>query len=278
MKSLHFGARLCKLYVGANFSQIRIRKEDDNQQYRGNKFPLAVTISCTNFCNLKCTHCQAENYKDKDIPTTRFLGLIDEIAKSGCKKIGFTGGEPLIRNDIGKIIDRCRKRGLYISLVSNGTLVPNRVHELKGLHLLFLSLDGNREVHDSIRGNGNFDKVIAAAKSAVAGGIPVAFLSTLSSMNYKCIDEMASIVNNNRVHWMVGLIQTEFTGNRDQNVDSKRLKEIINKIRKVRYLRTSKKYLNFLVDGMPVNRCFAGIGYCVIDPRGLYTLFSCPIR
>lgn len=274
MVAINFGINLLKLHLGADYSQIKIRQEDANQTYRGKKIPLSVTLSCTHYCNLNCIHCQSENSKtDRDVPTDRFLDLIDEIAESGCKRVGFTGGEPLIRKDIGKIIEKCVQRDLIVSVVSNGTLVPNKIHELKGIRLLFLSLDGNREVHDMIRSNGNFDQVIKAAKLAREHGIPVAFLSTLGSMNYPCLDEMIAIVIENKAHWMVGMVQTEFTRKTDQNANGDRLVEIIDKIKKMKNLRTSKRYLNFLLMNVPLDRCFAGIGYCIIDPKG--TMYPC---
>lgn len=270
MSAIKFGMQLMKLYAGANFGQIALKEEDHNKEYSGRRLPLSVSISCTYHCNLNCTHCQAENNNAKpDIPTDRFLRLIDEIADAGCTKIGFTGGEPMIRRDFGQILDRCRQRGLIISVVTNGWFVKKNIDWLKGIHLLFLSLDGDKAEHDRIRGEGNYDKFIESVEAAREAKIPVAALSTLMSNNYHCIEGMAKIVRENRMHWMVGMVQTGFTDRTDQDLTPEQLKRAVEIIsREKKNLRTSSKYLSFVLGGEPLKTCWAGIGYCIIGPDG----------
>lgn len=271
MNALHFGFKLIELHLGANPVQFDVRRREDNlKPYRGKKIPITVTFSCTHRCNLVCVHCQAENSNtEKDIPSGRFLELIDEIADAGAVRIGFTGGEPLIRNDIGKALRRCKERGIITSLVTNGFLVYKYIEDLKNLSLLFVSLDGDQKVNDAIRGEHSFDKFVEAVELAKKHKIPVAALTTLSSMNFSVYKEMCKIITDLNIHWLVGVIQTRFTGKTDQDFQDGQLETMLAEITKIKNLRTSKGYIEAVRRNKTAEKCFAGIGYSIIAPDGM---------
>ncbi|MFC1678664.1 radical SAM protein [Elusimicrobiota bacterium] len=274
MGALDFGLKCLRIYAGADSSRLALREEDHNQPYRGTKIPTSVTLSATYRCNLNCRHCQSENDRNKpDIPTDRFLRLIDEIADAGATKVGFTGGEPLVRKDFGELVTRCQEKGLLVSVVSNSWLVKKRIDTLKGINLLFLSVDGNREVHDRIRGPGSWDKFLEAVDTAKSNGIPVAALTTLMSHNHPCLQEMADTFTELGIHWMAGLIQTEFTARTEQDLSAEQVRDMASILSRAPCLRTSKRYLRFMTSGKPMDRCFAGIGYCIVGPDAI--LYPC---
>lgn len=274
MGLLDFGVKCLRIQAGADRERLALRATDHNRPYRGTKIPTSVTLSCTYRCNLKCRHCQSENDRDKpDIPTERFLRLIDEIAEAGATKVGFTGGEPLVRKDFGDLVRRCRERRLLVSVVSNGWLVKKRMDALEGISLLFLSVDGNREVHDRIRGPGSWDKFLEAAAAAKEHGIPVAALTTLMSHNHPHLREMADTFTELGIHWMVGLIQTEFTERAEQDLTRDQVRDMARTLSAVPCLRTARRYLDFMGSGKSMQRCFAGIGYCIVGPDGV--LYPC---
>lgn len=66
------------------------------------KTPLSVTVNLTYRCNLNCIYCNVENLIGDEMSTGQIYGLIDQFYSSGCRRIGFAGGEPLVRKDIGK--------------------------------------------------------------------------------------------------------------------------------------------------------------------------------
>lgn len=274
MSAFRFGLKLVDLHLSANPSQLDVKAMDHMKPYQGKKLALNVTFSCTHRCNLVCTHCQAENSDTvSDIPTKRFLEIIDEVADAGCIKIGFTGGEPLMRKDIDQALERCYERSMVTTLVSNGYPVFKHIEKLKKLSLLFISMDGNQEVNDKIRGEGSFDKILEAVRLAKQNNIPVALLTTLCSMNYHVVKEMCEIVEDLEVHWMIGVIQTQFTGLTDQDFSKGQLREMLRTISKVKHLRTSKTYMDFALGKKKMPRCFAGIGYAIIAPNGV--LYPC---
>jgi MoaA/NifB/PqqE/SkfB family radical SAM enzyme len=275
MNAARFCSKLIQLHCGKKREQLSLDRANHGAAYRGTKLPLQVTFSCTYRCNLKCAHCQAENSNVKDeISTKRFLEIIDEIAEAGAVRIGFTGGEPLIRKDMTEGLRHCYEHKILTTMVSNSYLVPQSIEHLKKLSLLFLSLDGTREAHEQIRGKGSFDQFLKAVRAAKDNGIPVAALTTLCSVNYPAIQEMCDLIKALDIHWLVGVIQTRFTGRTSQDLTQERLNEMLDKIEKVKNLRTAKAYLDLLRGKRQAPECFAGVGYAIIAPDGcLYPCF-----
>jgi MoaA/NifB/PqqE/SkfB family radical SAM enzyme len=267
LESVRFGLGLLRLHAGAAWSQILLKKEDDNQPYRGRKIPLQITHSCTWKCNYKCIHCGALNDSSKkDASTESVLRMIDQAAKAGAVKMGFTGGEPLVRKDIPEIMERCAANGLVTSMVSNGLLVPQNVEVLKKLNLLFLSMDGNRAVHEHVRGTNSWDVLMKAIEIARVNRISVAALTTLGSFNVGCVEEMSKVIMEQKIHWMVGLVQVQFDGKQEQCISKEKIMQSVEILRKNRFLRTSRSYLEFICKDKPPRFCFAGIGYAFVSP------------
>lgn len=150
--------------------------------------PLLVSWAITNRCTNRCKYCNIWNVKSKELNTKQIFSIIDELSQLGTQIIHFTGGEPLMREDIGIILDYCHKRDILTSINSNGSLVPQRIGELRNLNLLGLSLDGPEEVQDYIRGEGSYKEVIKAINIAKDKGIKVRMLTVLSKFNLNAIN------------------------------------------------------------------------------------------
>lgn len=125
-------------------------------------------------CNLSCAHCGSDCRSEtrvKDMPKEDFLKVIDTITprvNPNRVLVIFSGGEPLMRNDIEYCGLELYKRGYPWGLVTNGMLLDkNRFDSLlrAGLHSITVSLDGFKEYHNSIRGNErSFDNALRAAR------------------------------------------------------------------------------------------------------------------
>ena len=106
---------------------------------------------CTLRCNLNCLHCGSDCTKEsavKDMPVADFIAAIDDIksiVNPNKTMIVFTGGEPLMRNDIEICGKQLYDRGFPWGLVSNGLHVTKqRLNSLlqAGLRAVTISLDG----------------------------------------------------------------------------------------------------------------------------------------
>ena len=138
--------------------------------------PIVVHLNLTNFCNLECPHCYGHyggKKEIKDISTEQMIFLINEVSRIGCKRISFCAGEPLMRQDIRELIDYAKSKGILCGMNTNGHLVKKRIKDIINLDGITISLDGNREHHDKMRGSGSYDIVTDAIKYAKENGIPV---------------------------------------------------------------------------------------------------------
>jgi len=114
-----------------------------------------------------------------ELSTEECRGLIDSLAKLGIKNIGWTGGEPLLREDLEDLIVYARRFGIISGITTNGILLNRgRVASLKaaGVNSLQISLDGSTpERNRHIRGARlkDFQLILDGLKMSLEAGLPV---------------------------------------------------------------------------------------------------------
>ena len=283
-RNISFLYKLLRLNALADHSQLNVRLADHGADYRGKKVPLSITFVTTWHCNLNCIHCGSEinNKKEDKLKTARFLEIIDEMANAGVAKVGFTGGEPLMRKDMPQLIDRCASHNLVTHLVSNSWLVPKHIKTLKKLSLLMLSLDGDRQANDLIRGEGNWDKFVEAIKVCKDNGINVAGLTNLNGANAHMFSQMPAIFEDLDIPWYTQIFYDDYgvgdnaNLSKDKRITGSNLgvsddeaKEIVNQIRNSKNLLSTQRFLDFM-EGQhrPISKCYAGISYAIVTPDG----------
>ncbi len=153
----------------------------------GRRVPLNVMLSVTNRCVGHCAYCRIPERRGGELTLDQIRGLIDEISALGCQRLGLWGGEPLLREDIGEIIRYAKKRGLFVTLDSNGFLLPGRQELLKDLDHLILALDGEEAAHDANRGAGSFRKTMAAIEAA-RSKVPTWTITVITKNNLHSLD------------------------------------------------------------------------------------------
>ena len=133
---------------------------------------MIMSWNTTNRCNLKCSHCyrDAGEKNEKELTTKEAKLLIDQVVKAGFKIMIFSGGEPLMRDDIFELISYASKVGLRPVLGTNGTLISEKiVKKLKdaGIAAVGISLDSlDFEKHNAFRGDDEaFKNTIFAMKN-----------------------------------------------------------------------------------------------------------------
>lgn len=141
--------------------------------------PLMIELQLTKRCNLQCSYCYAELEglrESDDLTFDKVKYALNELHSMGTRVIRLLGGEPLIREDLGEIIRHIKSKGMFIELSTNGTLLgrkAGKLAELKLLDILQVSIDGNRESTDIVRGEGVYDKIIEGIVAAKKNGLPV---------------------------------------------------------------------------------------------------------
>jgi MoaA/NifB/PqqE/SkfB family radical SAM enzyme len=126
------------------------------------KLPLLASFKITYRCNLSCRACPFHLRSDREkehMSRDAAVHIMDLLNQLGTRMIVFEGGEPLLWRDgsyrLHDLILYARKKFLRVAVTTNGTMpldVPS--------HTLWVSLDGQRETHNTLRSN-SFDQVRA---------------------------------------------------------------------------------------------------------------------
>jgi 12,18-didecarboxysiroheme deacetylase len=158
-------------------------------QFSEDKKPVVVW-NMTQACNLKCVHCYAHAKArggPDELTTDQGRRLIEDLAAFGSPVMLFSGGEPLMREDLTDLIKHAVKNGMRAVISTNGTLITrDKAAELKDLGLSYvgISLDGLKDVNDAFRGvSGAFDQAVAGIRNCLEKNLKVGLRFTVNKRN-----------------------------------------------------------------------------------------------
>lgn len=149
--------------------------------------PFTVFHSITFKCNKKCSYCGLWKLKRDEMNTNEIKSAMDFFSENGVVFWSFTGGEPLLRNDIGELIKYAKSKRMVVSMTTNGILVKEKIKDLVGLNSISFSIDSIKEVNDGIRGKG-FNKILEGIKEAKDMGLNVSITAVLHNQSIKHIN------------------------------------------------------------------------------------------
>ncbi|ABW29551.1 radical SAM protein [Acaryochloris marina] len=158
--------------------------------------PLVANYYLTYRCNARCHFCDIwalDPGKEADFDTIEHN--LEDLKRLGVKYVDFTGGEPLLRTDVGRIYQTAKQLGFYTSMTTNTILYLKKAHEVRGLvDFLNFSLDGpDAETHDQSRGVKIFDNLVESVKLALDLGEYPVLNHTVTAQNYERIHEVAEL-------------------------------------------------------------------------------------
>jgi MoaA/NifB/PqqE/SkfB family radical SAM enzyme len=175
-------------------------------------FPQFISFTVTNACNLRCRMCgqwSEEGYVRNRKVAVRprmeledWKRLVDEVARYRVRFILVRGGEPFLFPGIMELLRYIQRKGIFLSVDTNGTLLEHFADELSKIdHMhITLSVDGPEDVHDRVRGaKGSYARVrenIALLQSFEATNgntISKSICFTISSDNYDSLGAMADV-------------------------------------------------------------------------------------
>jgi len=250
---------------------------------------MLVSWNTTNACNLYCKHCYRDSgtRAEEELNTEEGKKLIDEIAGAGFKIMIFSGGEPLMRDDIYELIEYAAGAGLRPVLGSNGTLLsPEAAVRLKaaGCMAVGISLDSTDPAkHDEFRASaGAWQGAVDGMQACREAALPFQIHTTVMDWNNSEIEALTDLsvslgARGHHIFFMVPTgravnIETE-TLRAEQYEDL--LRRIIVKQGQVdielkptcapQFMRIAKQ---LGVDMRFSRGCLAGTAYCIISPRG----------
>ncbi|MFS0634566.1 TIGR04053 family radical SAM/SPASM domain-containing protein [Mesobacillus foraminis] len=168
-----------------------------------NKDPFIVIWELTRACQLKCLHCRAEAQFRRDpgeLSLEEGKALIDQIYEMNNPLLVFTGGDPLMREDVFDIAAYAVQKGVRVSMTPSATpnVTKEAIQKAKdvGLSRWAFSLDGpNSEIHDHFRGtSGSFDLTMERIDYLHQLEIPIQINTVISRYNIDQLEEMARLV------------------------------------------------------------------------------------
>jgi radical SAM protein len=201
---------------------------------------MIVYWEMTQACMLACRHCRAEAMPSPhplELRPVESMGLLSQIANFGdpLPHLILTGGDPLARQDLFRVIDDARALGLQVSITPSATpaLTADALHLLQshGIQSLGLSLDGSSAVrHDSIRAiPGCFDRTMDVACEAGRTGLPIQVNTLVAQETADDLPAIYELLKTFPVmRWSLFFLISVGRGRALQEVSPARAEEIMN--------------------------------------------------
>lgn len=189
--SLGNGDAVGMLRLAAELAETGIIVDKDSQERRSRKKVDKAYLIVTRRCNLGCPSCYMGNSSNQDYDIERIFEAIELLRAKKPSKLYITGGEPCMRADISRILDRLA--GMNVVFCTNGTM-PERIpyEKLKetgaSLQISVESCDSAR--HDMLRGAGTHELAAKAARIGSQMGLSVEIVPTIEPGKTTDIEEM----------------------------------------------------------------------------------------
>lgn len=173
----------------------------------GRRIPISGSIEVTARCNLRCAHCYINlsacdhEAKSRELTTQEFYKIIDQIADEGCLWLLLTGGEPFIRPDFPDIYTCAVKKGLLVTLFTNGTNITPEIAD----HLaewpprsIEITLYGNtKETYELITGiTGSYERCMNGIELLMERKLPLELKTMVMTLNKKEVWDMKAYAEN----------------------------------------------------------------------------------
>jgi len=141
-----------------------------------------VRVSLTDRCNFDCVYCHNEGLgdtrgpmdpQDDEMTADEVVRFLEVAAEFDVDSVKFTGGEPMLRQDLAEIIRRTPE-SMEVSMTTNGTFLPGRAEDLKaaGLERVNVSQDAlDPEAFAEITESGAYDRVMEGVEAALDAGL-----------------------------------------------------------------------------------------------------------
>ena len=158
-----------------------------------------LNLHVTSSCQLKCKHCYFKRYDGErgEVPLNIVKRICEDFLATDFPLDGYTiilgGGEPLLYSRFEDLCNLIRGFQNRIVLSTNGILVPRYIEVFEKCDGIQVSIDGNREIHDRIRGEGSYNRAIKALECLQEHGIRRSIGFTLTRENIHCVDHVIDL-------------------------------------------------------------------------------------
>ncbi len=248
--------------------------------YQWRKLPEIMSIAINDECNCSCKYCSFTSMKKDDPPLTTDM-IIDTIKKGqrlGVSTISIVGGEPLMHEDLIKIIKSIDKDLSQVILFTNGYFLKEKAKELKkaGVTAVITSIDSHDpEIHDKLKNKaGLFKRAVEGIKEAGRQGLLTGISSVIhkEDINNENLDKLIELGKNLKIneHILFDAIPTgNYIGRSDLIFNENEIEKLIAISEKY---NEKKNYPHvfpyaYLKSSRSIG-CTGGVSYFYISPYG----------
>lgn len=172
-----------------------------HRQMASERKPWEVTIEVSHRCPLECAHCYNNlpmgdhDARSREMTYAEHCRLIGEIADAGCLWVLFTGGEIFARRDFLDIYTYAKRKGLIVTLYTNGTLISPKIADYLTEYRPFsieITLYGRtRETYERLTGvPGSYDKCLRGIRLLQERNLPLKLKTVAVTINKHELFEM----------------------------------------------------------------------------------------
>ena len=250
---------------------------------------MIISWNTTNNCNMYCQHCyrDAGIRSNEELTTIEAENMIDEIVKAGFKIMIFSGGEPLMREDIFHLISYAKNLGLRPVMGTNGTLINREIAQrlkdigIMGVGISLDSMDFTK--HAQLRGYPNaWQEAVDGMNSCKAVGLPFQIHTTVMDWNNKELEALTDLAVElgAMAHHFFFLVPTGRGANiEEESLRAEEYESVITRIMEKQKLvnielkPTCAPQFMRIAQQMGLNLrfgrgCLAGTSYCIVSPVG----------
>lgn len=213
--------------------------------------PFSLLAELTHRCPLHCPYCSNPlelARKESELSTEDWYRVLSEAATLGVVEVHFSGGEPLLRDDLEILISHTNSLEMYTNLITSGIgLTTEKAIRLRdsGLANVQISFQaGEAKLSDIIGGYKAFEKKKAAVKAVKTAGMHLSLNIVLHRMNIDHLDEMIKLAEEVGAE-RLELANTQYYNwallNRDRLLPTREQVEYASKIYKEAKMRLARK-------------------------------------
>ena len=170
------------------------------------QIPLMTNIELTYRCNLRCQMCGVwgrglATDPSLELSYDEYVKLFRDLKDLKTQRITFSGGEPLLRNDIERLLQELNRLKIRTNIFTNATLLDEKKASIlieNQVNKIIVSVDGFGDTHDLVRGvKGCFDMTISGVKKLIEvkkkyrSSIPgIDFHTVISNLNFTSLGKL----------------------------------------------------------------------------------------
>ena len=251
----------------------------------GRRGPFFLSHLITGHCNCRCPTCIWRDNEADELETSAIERLYRDTKGAGFVLNAIWGGEPLLRQDLGRLCHSSRENGMITTVITNGLLLPDRAQEIaKEVHCIIVSLDYPESTgHDSFRGMpGLFARAVEGIEILKRMDWPekIVINCLLHRGNENMMGQMADLARSLGVSLWVcpareGILKETGETNREtlasRESEQQAARELLSLKKRGYPMNNSRTYLQRYLLNMTPYVCRVPLVYVTVTPEGNVT-------